>query len=269
MCSICGIGFQKGNKISNSKIIYKILQKLLINGQARGKSATGIAIADNKCITVIKNNLPADKFIKTSEFKKILKQYIYFNKKENYISPIQIIGHCRMPTKGSPLNNENNHPIVTKSFVGVHNGVISNDNKLFNDHKNDFKRNGEVDSEIIFKLVEKYYIKYKNMPKAVQSANLELSGSKTYAFISTKNPYLLWLFKDNNPVSILHYKKIGIIIFASDEKYIVNATKGISLGPVNKIPIQIEEGLGIDLLDSTMFRFKAMSNFNNKLIGYV
>ena len=270
MCSICGISFQKNNKIVNSTMIWEILQNLLINCQVRGRSATGVAIANNKRIVVIKNNLSAEKFVKTTQFEKFLEQHMCFDQKKHNILPIQIIGHCRMPTKGTPLNNKNNHPIVTKSFVGVHNGVIFNDNKLFDDYKNDFERDGEVDSEIIFKLIEKYYIDCKNMPKAIQSANSKLFGGMACALITTKNPYLLWLFKHSNPISIFHYKKVGMIIFASDKEYIINATKKMSIGTASRISIQLHEGLGIDLLHNTMHHFKVPEFFGNRAsIGYV
>lgn len=265
MCSICGISFQKNNKIVDSTIVRKILQNLLINCQARGRSATGIAIVNNKRIIVAKNNLPAEKFVKTSQFKEFIEQYVCFDQKKHNTPLIQIIGHCRMPTKGTPLNNKNNHPIVTKSFVGVHNGVIFNDDQLFDDYKSDFERDGEVDSEIIFKLIEKYYTDYKNMPKAIQSANSELSGGMACALVTTKNPHLLWLFRHASPVSILHYKKVGMIIFASNEKYITNATRKVPIGVASQISIQLHEGLGIDLLRNTMHHFKVPEFLGNRI----
>ena len=254
MCSICGIAFQKDSKVVDPIIIHKVLQNLLINCQVRGRSATGIAIANNERIVVVKNNLSAETFVKTVEFREALKKYICFN--QDCALPIQIIGHCRMPTKGTPLNNKNNHPIVTKSFVGVHNGMIYNDDKLFYEYKDDFKRDGDVDSEIIFKLIEKYYIDCKSMPEAMCLANSKLFGGMAYAFITTKNPYLLWLFRQGNPISILHYRQAGMIIFASNEKYITNAVKGISLGVASRISIELYEGLGIDLFNNTMHHFK-------------
>lgn len=269
MCSICGISFQEKNTISNSNMVHEILQKLLVNCQIRGKSATGIAVASDKRIIVIKNNLSAERFVKTSEFKKVLKQCVCFNKKKGCIPPIQIIGHCRMPTKGSPLNNKNNHPIVTKSLVGVHNGVIFNDDELFDKYKDSFKRDGEVDSEIIFKLIEKYYIDCNDMPKTIQLANLKLSGGMTCALITIKNPHLLWLFRRGNPITILHYKKIGMIIFASDKKYITNAVKGMPIGSSSQISMQLEEGLGINLFNNTIHRFKTPRTPNSEFIGYV
>lgn len=262
MCSICGIAFQKDSTIIDPAITHKILQNLLINCQARGRSATGIAVADDKRIMVVKNNLVAEKFVETAEFKEVLKQYVCFN-------PIQIIGHCRMPTKGTPLNNKNNHPIVTKSFVGVHNGIIHNDDILFNKHKNDFERDGEVDSEIIFKLIEKYYISCKDMPKAIRLANSKLFGGMAYAFITTKNPYLLWLFRYSNPISILHYRQVGMVIFASSEEYITNAVKEVSIGVPCRISMELHEGIEIDLFNNTMHHFKMPESSNTRIpVGF-
>ena len=69
-------------------------------------------------------------------------------------SLLSIVGHCRQKTKGTERNNANNHPIVRDLIVGVHNGMIHNDDITFNNYKDAIKRNGEVDSEIIFALIE-------------------------------------------------------------------------------------------------------------------
>lgn len=267
MCAICGLALQNNSTVVNTTMIHRILCKLLINCQDRGKSATGIAIANNKNIKVIKNNLPAKEFVKSTELKKALKKYISLSKVklDNFLKrPIQIIGHCRMPTKGSPLNNKNNHPIVTDSFVGVHNGVIGNDDELFDKYKKSFKRSAEVDSEIIFKLIEKYYLDSKNMTKAILSANSELIGSSACAFITTYDTRLLWLFRNNGPITILHYKDVGVVMFASSRNYVTDAVKGFSMGTPDEISIAPHEGVSIDLFNNDMHHFSILK----QTIGY-
>lgn len=268
MCAICGISFQKNSKVFNSTMIHQILNKLLINCQVRGRSATGVAVANDKEIKVVKNNMPAKEFVKSTEFREVLKNHVSLTKEISIGGTskrlIQIIGHCRMPTKGSALNNKNNHPIVTDTFVGVHNGVISNDDDLFKTHQNSFKRNGEVDSEIIFKLIEKYYLSSKNMESAILSASNELVGSSVCAFITTHNTHLLWLFRNNGPISILHYKDVGIIVFASVREHITKAVKGFSIGAPNDIPLLPYEGMGIDLNNGVTRHF----NIVGQTTGY-
>jgi glucosamine 6-phosphate synthetase-like amidotransferase/phosphosugar isomerase protein len=63
--------------------------------------------------------------------------------------------HVRDYTKGHPSLAANNHPIRHGSVVGVHNGVIANDDALFERHGFERAEPGmTVDSEAIFALVE-------------------------------------------------------------------------------------------------------------------
>jgi len=65
----------------------------------------------------------------------------------------QLLVHVRDYTKGHPTIAANNHPIRHGSIVGIHNGIITNDDALFAAHG--IERAEEamtVDSEIIFAL---------------------------------------------------------------------------------------------------------------------
>src|SRR5436309_9069673 len=67
----------------------------------------------------------------------------------------QLLVHVRDHTKGHPSLVANNHPIRHGAVVGVHNGVIENDDELFAAHEIDRAEPGmSVDSEIIFALAE-------------------------------------------------------------------------------------------------------------------
>jgi glucosamine 6-phosphate synthetase-like amidotransferase/phosphosugar isomerase protein len=67
----------------------------------------------------------------------------------------QVLVHVRDYTKGHPTIEANNHPIRHGAVVGVHNGIIVNDEEIFAEHG--FERAAPemtVDSEAIFALVE-------------------------------------------------------------------------------------------------------------------
>jgi glucosamine--fructose-6-phosphate aminotransferase (isomerizing) len=67
----------------------------------------------------------------------------------------KLLVHVRDFTKGHPSLAANNHPIRHGSVVGVHNGVIQNDDELFARHHIARAEPGmSVDSEIIFALAE-------------------------------------------------------------------------------------------------------------------
>ena len=68
----------------------------------------------------------------------------------------QVLVHVRDYTKGHPTLAANNHPIRHGAVVGVHNGVIANDEEIF--ARRAFVRaepGMTVDSEAIFALVER------------------------------------------------------------------------------------------------------------------
>ena len=67
----------------------------------------------------------------------------------------QLLVHVRDYTKGHPSLTANNHPIRHGAVVGVHNGIIANDDQLFDEHGISRAEPGmTVDSEIIFALAE-------------------------------------------------------------------------------------------------------------------
>src|ERR671933_627280 len=65
----------------------------------------------------------------------------------------QALIHVRDYTKGHPTIEHNNHPIRHGEVVGIHNGIIVNDDDLFDRHRIDRAHpQMTVDSEVIFAL---------------------------------------------------------------------------------------------------------------------
>jgi glucosamine 6-phosphate synthetase-like amidotransferase/phosphosugar isomerase protein len=97
----------------------------------------------------------------------------------------QLLVHVRDYTKGHPSLAANNHPIRHGAVVGVHNGIIDNDDELFDEHGLARAEPGmTVDSEIIFALAE--------MSRGRTAAALEqLYGSMATAWLDEGRPELL------------------------------------------------------------------------------
>lgn len=262
MCSIHGIGFQKGHTVRNENVVRKILTKLLINGMQRGRTATGVCYTTNKNITVIKDKVEAEEFVKADFYRDSLKKCMHLKDDDCSDQILSIIGHCRQKTKGTEQNNNNNHPIIYKNVIGVHNGIISNDDLQFEKFKPLFKRNAQVDSEIIFALVNHFSTTLESIPKGIQEACNHLSGGYACAMVHKFQPHILWLFRANSPCTIYHYKESGIIIFASLPSYITNAAYKYSLGDYTEIPINTYEGIGIDLYRNKYQRFDLNRSIN-------
>ncbi len=97
-----------------------------------------------------------------------------------------VLLHVRDYTKGHPSLAANNHPIRHGSVVGVHNGIIVNDEEVFGRHGFERAEPGmTVDSEAIFALVES---------EGASGAVLEeLYGSMAAAWIDERLPGRVFL----------------------------------------------------------------------------
>jgi amidophosphoribosyltransferase len=98
----------------------------------------------------------------------------------------EVLIHVRDYTKGHPTIEANNHPVRHGDVVGVHNGVIVNDEELFAAYG--FERHEpemSVDTEAIFALVEAF---------GSHGATLEqLRGSMATAWLDSREPDVLYL----------------------------------------------------------------------------
>ena len=98
----------------------------------------------------------------------------------------QTLVHVRDYTKGHPSIAANNHPIRHGAVVGIHNGIIVNDEEVITRHG--FARHRPemtVDSEAIFALVEEI--------PASGAVLEELRGSMATAWIDERRPDVIFL----------------------------------------------------------------------------
>lgn len=289
MCGIVGaVLFNRG---SNTDLISKInayyFTSLLLETEERGKDATGVFVHyEDKIFSGIKIGVQASKLVgwdiddirKEAKFEDAGKEA-----KENEEIPDggkttyrgflnefwinnptlvrSVLGHCRKKTKGTETNNNNNHPIIVGDIVGVHNGGVDNDAKIFDLHKNDFERIGEVDSEAIFQLMNLLHPKdkvgdeqfVKSVAQRVQIGNWTKDGTSAIAF-HKKYPGVIYGFrKGARPLEIAFSKNLGVIFVISEQKflkahtdeYVVASIAGFDLPKANWEFESIKDDSGI------------------------
>ncbi len=113
----------------------------------------------------------------------------------------KLLVHVRDFTKGHPSLAANNHPIRHGSVVGIHNGIIKNDDELFAQHGIARAEQGmTVDSEIIFALAERSRGRTAN---ALQ----QLYGSMATAWLDEGRAELLLARGLGRPLWLGHTKK--------------------------------------------------------------
>jgi len=98
----------------------------------------------------------------------------------------QTLVHVRDYTKGHPSLMPNNHPIRHGAVVGIHNGIIANDDEILARHGFERAEQGmTVDSEAIFALAEE--------SSSSAAALEELRGSMAAAWMDEREPDRLYL----------------------------------------------------------------------------
>lgn len=253
MCAIFGVGLLSGHKIKDSDILKSTFRILAEEAESRGRTASGVAFVQEKNITTFKKDVAATLLVGLPEYDDVFNRCVKLDNGSNKL--FSLVGHARLKTKGSQLQNENNHPIVCGNVVGTHNGMINNDDKVFDVYEKTFKRNGQVDSEIIFALMN--YFKSRpssNLSKAIDLTGRTLTGSIACAAVHGHHPHILCLFRRANPCTILLYKKVGLLFWASQEGFITKAVLKQDFGAATEIKLPVNETLSIDLLRNKYHR---------------
>lgn len=210
-------------KIRQESMIF-LTSELLQLTESRGKDATGIVTMFDNCdYMALKMGISATEFV--SRFGEKETDYAGFlNVWRETVRPAKmVIGHCRKPsanTSAGPEDNKNNHPIRVGHTIGVHNGTLTNYEKII--EKLNYTSDGEVDSEAIFSLIDSYTREGKepfSLP-LLQSVCKRIHGSFSCLALSTNNPFQMAAFRDGRPAEIALIKPLKLVLFASDKNFL-------------------------------------------------
>ena len=165
MCGIAGI-VGNVNPQKASTILYLL--------QTYGEDATGVAFKhkDNEKFYVYKGPLPAEEVLRDPVYEKFVQKHA----EESNLTLL----HCRLATHGSPLNNDNNHPIFSNNSMIIHNGIV---------HLPEMFKNarGKTDTEQLLLYIDKYGLE-KALEKAIGSVSIaytELESNTLWLYTNT------------------------------------------------------------------------------------
>ena len=127
------------------------------------------------------------------------------------------VGHTRWATHGAPTEN-NAHPHISDDYnvIGVHNGIIENYQELRDKLiKKGYTLYSDTDTEVIIKIVDYYYKKYKMGPiDAINKTMVRARGSYALALMFKDYPNKVYFAKNGSPLIVA--KKDGEAFLASD-----------------------------------------------------
>jgi len=182
MCGISGV--------INSSDVARTLFLSIRNLEYRGYDSCGMALLDNGTLRSRKNTGGPHEV----------------NLQESLTEMSGNIGiaHTRWATHGK-VNRENSHPHLSQdqNFAVVHNGIISNYQKLRNEFLEEgYNFSSETDSEVFAALLEKKYADTLDVEESFLAAISEIEGSFALAMLSTHAPEHLFCAKRHSPLII-------------------------------------------------------------------
>jgi glucosamine 6-phosphate synthetase-like amidotransferase/phosphosugar isomerase protein len=242
MCGIAGYSLSAECDVDRTLAA----QALLAGIAERGADAVGYAYRNGGGVHVHKQRSGASKLLDRVE----IPQYAH-----------KVLVHVRDYTKGHPMIEANNHPVRHGSVVGVHNGIILNDEEIFAEHRFERAEPGmTVDSEAIFALAELT----DSRPKALE----ELRGSMASAWIDERHHDRLYCARGvGRPLWVGEGKHATFFASTGLALEVVEHYTGITLWRR-----QVAEGTLMVLNDGRIIkqkRFKPQRNFEERLLPAV
>jgi len=243
MCGIIGIlnynAYQGTTDHDTITLIKYLSKELLEKTETRGTDATGISLAwlDGHW-SILKGGIKASDLLNLAESDKNFKDLTRGMKDsdprtlDDFLNLIDgdgrrkdsvllhVIGHCRAKTSGDQNNNDNNHPFVCGNVIGIHNGSIRNDEKIYEIHKNDFTKRGDCDSEAIFHLLNLFAKKGPINIDAVMEVNRRITGTYSVLAWHQDYPHILAGFRDTRPLICSISRKFRLVFIVSEEDFI-------------------------------------------------
>ena len=225
---MCGLfGFVNYGEPLPSNVLSVLCNSLATESEVRGEHATGISFVKTNQLCILKKPKRASSL----EFK---------------VPDVTsaLIGHTRHTTQGSENQNYNNHPFQGKAgrheFSLAHNGIIANDADLKKQLKLP-KTKIETDSYVCVQLLES---QNKLDFGSIKYMAEKISGTFTLTLLDDNNT--LYIVKGDSPLSILNFKQLGLLVYASTDSILWRAIIETPLMATVKKVIAVAKSDGIE-----------------------
>lgn len=206
---MCGIfGFAKSEKALSEVAEHQmrgVVMDLACLNESRGKDGTGLALMGLSESIVFKQAKPVSELLKTRKFREVLRQITS--------KTLLCLGHTRLATVGS-VHNNHCHPFVSQDFVGVHNGHFLNRESLLKKYQKTAET--PVDSEAIFRVLDG-----EQSVSGMIDRLREMSGDFALGFAGVRDPYRLYLVRnEERPLHVAYVKALEVLFWSSESEHL-------------------------------------------------
>lgn len=264
MCGIFGLVVTPESQLQSGTIV-KILERLFKLSESRGSEAAGIAIGGTSNLRVFRRAQSASRMILSDEYNQFIESNLISVNRANGLA---VIGHSRLVTNGSQGMEENNQPVSSTHCIGVHNGIVVNDTELWVNHP-DLLRKSQVDSEVIFQLIDKYQGQGVNLPSAITQTYQQLKGEANIAFLHDTERSLC-LATNVGSLYFTYVHSMGIFVFASEKHFLKEIHKklGLSSAAAKIEQLRSNEALIVKISDLAPYPFPLTHENNHPFLTF-
>lgn len=251
MCGIFGLAVKKDASYKPA-FIKKSLDTLANLSESRGKDSSGLVFRDEivKKFIVYKGDVYLDFLLNDKHVKQTI-DYMSDTHQGDSWRTFTAMGHSRLVTNGSQLNDENNQPVVKDGVIGIHNGIIVNETELWSRYP-DMQRSCQIDTEVMLALVRWHIQQGWDIGSALSKTVNEIFGTVATALLFTDLDVLA-LTTNNGSLYVLT-NEIDFFAFASEDYFLRELAKRMNLDIVESFWIrQVAPGTGF-VLDLEKFQ---------------
>ena len=223
MCGIFGVA-AVCRTARERDLVPRVLKSVALLSQSRGRDSSGFAVRAGASATthVLRAPLPISRLMRRAEFGALLRESIGAEAgapTRAAPSLIVAIGHSRLVTNGSQLADHNNQPVVRSAVVGVHNGIVVNEDELWKQIP-DEQRRFDIDTEVLLALFAHRLALTGSADEALRRVGESVRGSFSVALLPGDRSELI--LATNTGSLYLTTDGANILVFAS-ERHILRA----------------------------------------------
>jgi len=180
MCGVFGLFADQAGGFE-PRFISRSLEKLAYLSESRGKDSSGLFFRNeaDRTLNILKGDVSISYLLKQPGIRRLIKMTTGTRLKGNerrITETFAAMGHARLVTNGSQLQDVNNQPVVKDGIIGIHNGIIINETELWSRYPS-LQRMYEIDTEILLDLVGMRIREGWEMAAAVSCSVREIFGT--------------------------------------------------------------------------------------------
>jgi hypothetical protein len=253
MCGILGV--VSSGAAFDTTILDSALNSLACAAESRGKDSSGVMLrsAVDEELRVYKGPVPLTRLWHAPEVASTVKAQVMRHARDR--RPLVIAGHSRLVTNGSQLAEDNNQPVIKDGVLGIHNGIIVNDECLWKKFPQ-LQRHYDVDTEVMLALVRHFLSTETATAAAISRTVAAIKGTVSACLLFADRPELalftncgsLYTLTDGKTLFFFASEKHPLSVVA--ERYGYNETAGFTIEHVHS-----DCGVLVDVNHLSLHRF--------------